>query len=107
MSILSLRPVATSEILLRELLAAYWRGLSEPLPFFPKTSLAYASAEPEKAMLRARQCWAGGYQHPGEGDEPEYSYFSNQTDPLNEDFIALSALYQPVFEHLEQGHAGA
>ena len=105
-SIHTLQPVAAAEAYLQELLSAYWQGLSRPLPFYPKTSLAYALAEPEKAMQQARLCWSGGYQIPGEGDEPEYRYLSmNQTGPLNGEFAALCALYQPIFEHMDQAYA--
>ena len=104
-SIRTLQPVAAAEPYLHELLAAYWQGLLRPLPFFPKTSLAYASAEPEKALQQARQCWSGGFQRPGEGDEPEYRYFFSQVAPLNTEFAALSALYHPILEHMDQAYA--
>ena len=51
------------------------------------------------------QCWSGGFQRPGEGDEPEYRYFFSQVAPLNAEFAALSALYHPILEHMDQAYA--
>ena len=43
------RPVEDSSALLEDLLALYWRGLREPLRFFPRSSHAFAkeTIEPE------------------------------------------------------------
>jgi exodeoxyribonuclease V gamma subunit len=43
------RPVEDSSVILRDLLTLYWRGLREPLRFFPRSSHAFAkeTIEPE------------------------------------------------------------
>ena len=55
-------------------LEAWWLGLSQPLRFFPKSSVAYArelGKDPEKndaAMYKAKQAWRGGSWN---GEKPE------------------------------------
>jgi exodeoxyribonuclease V gamma subunit len=48
-------PVEGSGLLLQELLALYWRGLREPLPFFPRSSHAFAKAVIDPAEKRDPQ----------------------------------------------------
>ena len=96
---------------LRELLAHYWSGLSQPLPLFPRTSLRFV-----EQMLRptgkkspievARAKW----QHPpetwepdkGERPESEDAYFRlafrHIADPLDEAWekLALAIFVPPV-----------
>jgi len=104
----TLRPVADPEPYLRELLDLYWQGLSAPLPFFPETSRAWAEAAGTgREEQKARAVWAKGFQGGGEGDGPEYRYFFKEVDPLDSSFIALSALFGPIFAHLEADRAAA
>jgi exodeoxyribonuclease V gamma subunit len=103
-----LQPVDDPEPILAHLLDLYWQGLSRPLRFFPETSRAWAEAkmgvEADKALL----VWAGGFQWAGEGSDPAYGYFfPSHVLPLNEEFVALSELFAPVFAHLEDGYAAA
>lgn len=83
--------------LLSDLLSLYWRGLSEPLRFFPRTSWAFAQAIAEgkdhiKAALKAEQIWRGN-EREGRGEREE-SYlklaFRNVGDVLNEDWEETS-----------------
>ncbi len=107
-TIWTLKPVAEPEHHLQELLDHYWQGLSQPLHFFPETSRAWAEAEGTgKEEAKARAVWEEGFQRSGEGDDPAYSYFFDKTAPLDSDFIALSALFTPIFAHLEQDSAAA
>jgi len=104
----TLKPVAAPELYLQELLALYWQGLSAPLPFFPETSRAWAEAAGTgKERDKARLAWEDGFQRRGEGDSPTYRYFFKEVDPLDNSFITLSALFGPIFEHLEADHAAA
>ena len=103
-----LRPVVDPEPHLRRLLEHYWQGLSQPLPFFPETSLAWARAEAGKEEARARQVWESGFQRNGEGSDPAYGYFFSPTElPLSEKFVDLSSLFGPILDHLEDDHAAA
>ncbi len=105
---LRLRPVQDPEPLLAEFLAYYWQGLSRPLPFFPESSRAWAEASEETAADKAQVAWVGGYNIAGEGADPAYGYFfPPQSLPLSEAFIELTALFTPIFEHLEAEHAAA
>lgn len=70
----SFAPVADPQGILTGLLALYWQGLRQPLPFFPETSKAYqerlgrGAAHPE-ALARALVKWEGGEFGVGEGEE--------------------------------------
>lgn len=104
-----LKPVADPEGYLQQLLDWYWQGLSAPLPFFPETSRAWAAAAGTGREERAaRLAWEKGFHHCGENEDPAYSYFFQETDPLlDSEFIALTSLYLPIFAHLEDNRATA
>lgn len=85
--------------LLERLLAIYWRGLCEPVPFFPASSLQYAtvcqqppsSKRSRSPLEAARLEWAGGFNKNAECDDPAYRLcFGRGDDPLNADFEALA-----------------
>lgn len=102
-----LGPVSDATAHLRVLLAGYHLGLTRPLPFFPRASLAWARAVPEKAMDQARKAWQGGYMFPGEGEEPEYLSFFANTDPLDAEFVSLAAPLRTVLDLTQASHAAA
>ncbi len=107
-TLLTLKPVATPERYLAELLDAYWQGVSAPLPFFPESSRAWAEAAGTgNEEAKARSVWQGGFQRSGEGDDPAYGYFFRNGDPFTSEFIALTALFAPIFMHLEDSSATA
>ena len=96
---------------LAEWLRAWGEGRSAPLPFFPETSLAYASALAkdegrDDALARARTAWFGS---PGpwgsEGEMNGDAYLQlvhDGRDPLADDFEALAAeLLFPLAEALQ------
>ncbi len=103
---LRLHPVEQAEDVLAELLALYWQGLHQPLPFLPKTSLAYAMAElnvgkadPDK---QAYNTWTSGFSE-GEDADPYHRLLFPQS-PLTDEFRALSLrIYQPIWNALEGG----
>ncbi len=105
----TLRPVTDPELHLHRLLDLYWQGLSQPLPFFPETSLAWAKAAGTgKEETRARQVWEEGFQRTGEGGNPAYRYFFSSTElPLSPAFVELTSLFAPILAHLEDEHAAA
>lgn len=88
----TLAPVADQAAdLLSDLVALYRLGLSRPLPFFPVTSYAYASAwmkgpeggDPLSAMSSALKKWRGAPQgHPGEGEGLGIQRVFGDRDPL-------------------------
>lgn len=104
----SLQPVAEPEPILAQLLGLYWQGLSRPLPFFPETSLAWAEAKPGFEADAAGSAWTGAFQWAGEGSDPAYGYFyPAQVLPVSDEFIELTALFVPIFDHLEEAHAAS
>ncbi len=98
--------VEDAKILLQELLEQYWNGLHAPLPFFPKTSYAYADAkiQSKDALVVARKVWEppdNRYAEYGsESEKPEYMLVYRGTDPLDRNFESVAMkLLSPLFEH--------
>ena len=63
---------------LEQLLLLYWKGLSEPLYFFPRTSFAFAreihkGKSEQEALVKAKNEWEGN----------AYSTISEKNDPYN------------------------
>jgi exodeoxyribonuclease V gamma subunit len=101
---LTFQAVANPENELAKLLNTYWQGLSEPLPFFPKTSSAYAryrldpparaGGDPEEirlnALRQARSIWEGSEFQSGESVNSYYQMVYRGNDPLDERFEAIA-----------------
>jgi exodeoxyribonuclease V gamma subunit len=97
---------------LRKLLGYYWRGLSEPLHFFPSTSLKFAEIDRKNAdrrpdawkdsLLQSRKAWeSDGYKR-GEDDDEHYKICFHHFDPLDGDFMALARnIGQPLLAYQE------
>jgi exodeoxyribonuclease V gamma subunit len=103
-----LKPVVDPEHYLRELLDYYWQGLQAPLHFFPETSRAWAEAAGSgKERDKARAVWEDGFATSGEGSDLANSTVFRETDPLDDQFVALTHLFIPIFAHLEAGRAAA
>ncbi|MGE4561223.1 MAG: hypothetical protein AB7E77_13550, partial [Desulfobulbus sp.] len=103
-----LRPVAAAEPILERLLALYWEGLCRPLPFFPETSCAWVEAKPGAEEDAAGTVWTGGFQWQGEGNDPAYGYFhSARALPFSAEFVELTTLFTPIFDHMEDADAAS
>jgi len=102
-----LGPVERPAEHLQHLLACYWRGLVRPLPFFPKSSFAYAEAlgNPKRTPLdAARAKWEGGDFSRGESEDLYYRVAFKGTDPLAEEFMQLAEeIFGPIFAHVVDG----
>ncbi|HAG45579.1 MAG TPA: hypothetical protein DCL19_02115, partial [Gammaproteobacteria bacterium] len=99
----TLQPVDHARELLTDLLACYSRGLSHPLPFFPRSAHAYAFASGNPS-LAAKRCWESSSYVNGEDANPWYQLaFRDEWDNLpNDEFVALTErLYRPIVDHLE------
>ncbi len=103
----------TAVQLLDELLQLYWRGLSEPLRFFPCTSLEFARRDPrpagatpadvQAAVDSARAEWESAPFSPGESDDAFFRICFGQLDPLDGEFIALARkIGRPLIQHEER-----
>ncbi|HEY1581930.1 MAG TPA: hypothetical protein VGF73_02390, partial [Chthoniobacterales bacterium] len=96
--------------LLAELLDFYWRGLCEPLPFFPRSSYAFAerTVHPTRGsspLEKAQKAWGDSPQARendfGLGPEREDDYFDlafrNVADPLGQEFRDIAmAIFEPA-----------
>ncbi|TFY97574.1 exodeoxyribonuclease V subunit gamma [Ramlibacter humi] len=73
---------------LRELVALYARGLSEPLPFFAKSSWELVrTGKPQDA----RRKWQGSEAFPGEGAHPANALvWRGVVDPLDDEFVRVA-----------------
>ena len=84
--------------LLENLLIHYWQGLSMPLRFFPRSSLAYAT----KGTLEAsRKEWRDDTfnNRPGEGSDPAILRCFGSSEPFDEKFCSLAVeLLWPMIE---------
>jgi exodeoxyribonuclease V gamma subunit len=103
---------ATAARLIQQLLSFFWRGLGEPLPFFPRSSLAFAeqTLHPRgklAAIEQAKRKW-GRWPEPWEpdkGEPPERDdaffdlAFRNVPEPLGADFEELAiAVFGPALK---------
>ena len=106
----TLGPVTDPQTHLRRLLDRYWQGLSQPLQFFPETSLAWANAvrDGKNPLEAARRRWEDGYQVDGEGSDPALRLcFQQPTFVPSQEFADLTHLYATILDHLEADDAAA
>ncbi|NTW09994.1 MAG: exodeoxyribonuclease V subunit gamma, partial [Chlorobiaceae bacterium] len=82
-------PVADSALHLEHLMNRYWQGLSMPLSFFPRSSIAYASKE---SIDAARKEWRDDTFNniPGEGSDPAIQRCFGSAEPFGEEFSTLA-----------------
>lgn len=91
---------------LRKLLDLYWQGLSAPLHFYPQTSRAWFEAKDDRKEYAAQKTWNSGFNYRGESEDLEYRIALQGASPLDHDFAHLAAaVYGPLYDHLENGHA--
>jgi len=94
---------------LKGLLHVYWQGLCRPLPFFPKSSYAYAehmkkTGNEQRAMQEAGKAWNGGWNKRGESEDAAMRICFAGTDPLDDEFRELAMMvYGPLLDSLENG----
>jgi exodeoxyribonuclease V gamma subunit len=103
-----LTPVQEPQKALLRLLDLYQAGQCRPLPFFPETSLAWATAKEGGELDAARKTWAGNFLWSGEGSDPAYGYFyPPDLEPFDQEFVALTSLFAEILSHQEDYHATA
>ncbi len=97
--------------LIETLLHLYWRGVSEPLRFFPESSLSYAERlrkgeQISDARKSAQSTWQGSDFVPGasgEGDDPYLNLCFSDTSPFSDPFAEITlAVLEPLLEHREK-----
>jgi exodeoxyribonuclease V gamma subunit len=94
----SLRPVAESGAILEALLNRYWQGLTTPLHFFPRSSLAYA----QKGKISAAEAEWNNEKYPEKSD-PAYKLCFGDTSPLVGEFEEVAIdIFSNYLGHLEE-----
>jgi len=92
--------------ILKNLLEFYWRGMAEPLHFFPESSFEYAGGilqkhrTPQEALTAGRRKWKGSEFFRGESKDPYFELCFGKNDPLDEDFEKTSTIiFEPLLKH--------
>jgi exodeoxyribonuclease V gamma subunit len=106
-------PVENAREILQDLLALYWRGLREPLPFYPRSSWDYARRmADEKNEWRAKraawQTWLGN-EHEDDGGKGERRdpylrlLFRHRARPLSEEWKEITCrIFDPMLKQSER-----
>ena len=95
--------------ILKNLFELYWKGLSEPLHFFPEASFEYAvnilrkHRTTHEALIAGRRKWEGNEFSRGESKDPYYELCFDKYDPLDEDFEKASMIiFEPLLKHCSE-----
>ena len=103
------KPVSNAIDVLKFLLDIYWKGISEPLHFFPVSSFEYAYTmllknRTQSAALKAGQIkWIGSDFSRGESKDPYFERCFGKYDPLDKDFEKLSMeILSPLLNHCRE-----
>jgi exodeoxyribonuclease V gamma subunit len=106
------RQVEDAETILKQLLTHYWKGLREPLHFFPRSSWEFAygviqqNKIPGDALAKARDVWRGSDYRRGEIEDPYLHQCFRNTDPLDDFFQELALeVFGPLMEHEQRFEA--
>ncbi len=104
--VLEYGPLEDAEKILEQLLEVYWKGLREPIHFFPDSSWTFAreslirQTPPGEALEKAGKVWRGSIYDPagGEREDPYYELCFGEEDPLDEAFcrLSLSVFFPPL-----------
>ncbi len=90
------------------LIDLFKQGCSEPLHFYPRTSLAWAEEKkPEARMNKARKSWYSGYKNRGEEEDVGYSLVMDGINPLDAQFEELAQIFIPILKQSHNDHATA
>jgi len=99
-------PVSNGNDILNDLLNLFWKGMSEPLHFFPESSFEYARRlllkhqSPSDALNAARNKWTGNDFARGECQDPYFERCFVRTDPLDDEFEKISEkVFAPLLDH--------
>jgi len=98
-------PVQNPEEILEFLLQVYWKGLSEPVRFFPVTSYEYArqilinGKSKSDALNLSDKKWNAGYNNTGESKDPYFDLCFRETDPMDYEFEKISLeVFDPILD---------
>ncbi|MET0065211.1 MAG: exodeoxyribonuclease V subunit gamma [Candidatus Thiodiazotropha sp.] len=99
-------PVSHAQDILAELVADYQEGLRMPSLFSPRVARVFAehlqTRGEEQALEKARACWFGSGDRPGDVDKPYMQLLFPQRPDLDQAFMSLCRrVMLPLLEHLE------
>ena len=102
-------PVSSAIDILKYLLNIYWKGMSEPLHFFPVSSFEYVcmillkNRTQSAALKAAQKKWSGSDFSRGESKDPYFERCFGKNDPLNKDFENISMkIFSPLLNHCNE-----
>jgi exodeoxyribonuclease V gamma subunit len=103
------KSVSSALDILKSLLDIYWKGISEPLHFFPVSSFEYVRAITQKnriqteALKAAQIKWIGSDFSHGESKDPYFERCFGKYDPLDKDFEKISMeIFSPMLSHCRE-----
>ena len=97
--------VPDAEKILKQLLEIYFLGLTQPLPFFPASSFAFANPKGKRSPAeQAQEKWEGGEDDDFVKGDLQDLYFNlcfrNTINPLDEEFERLAkTVVEPLLAH--------
>ncbi|MGD8765256.1 MAG: exodeoxyribonuclease V subunit gamma, partial [Desulfobacteraceae bacterium] len=101
--------VSKSREILESLLQLFRQGLSQPLHFFPETSLEYIHQvqkkpdNPQRALNFASKKWLGSEYHRGESADAYYQLCFKNSNPMDRPFEDIAKrIYQPLLSHSKE-----
>jgi exodeoxyribonuclease V gamma subunit len=100
-SILEFPPLENAAEILADLLDIYYKGMQQPLRFFPETSWAFVARNPQKAET----AWFGGQWggFGGEKDNQAVALCFGGEEPWGDDFTALALrIYGPLMAAMKK-----
>ena len=99
-------PVSRATDILKILLELYWKGMSEPLRFFPESSFEYAvnilrkRRITKEALTAGKRKWEGHEFSRGESQDPYFELCFGKNNPLDDDFKRTSiTVFEPLLNH--------
>ncbi|MGD9369767.1 MAG: hypothetical protein PVH87_28915, partial [Desulfobacteraceae bacterium] len=106
-------PLPEPTIILEDYMAVYWQGLQQPLPFFERSSYAYAfkrifqGKNQDQAFKDAVQRWRVGYIGRGESEDDYIRRCFDDLNMVRDEFESMAArIYTPIFGAGKQLPAG-
>jgi exodeoxyribonuclease V gamma subunit len=106
-AVLTYAPIENARERLLELLDLYWRGMQQPLKFFPRTACEYATAG--ELNYKVRLAWTGAFpDFRGEANDAYFALaFRGVDDALDAEFEAVArAVFGPMREALQEESIG-
>jgi len=102
-------PVSNSTDILNGLLELFWKGMSEPLHFFPESSFEYTRRlllkhhSKSEALNAAKNKWTGNDFVRGESQDPYFERCFGRTDPLDDEFEKIAKeVFAPLLDHCRE-----